>query len=526
MDSIPWDVILAIFGVVVPIVAALYEFVLVGRKRLGYRIQMDTTATDTVHSEHAGALHQLRQGNGTLLVDPSFVLLRIENSGAINIDSNDYAVLDDDKVGIRVNFPGRTVAGAVVTELSDDFLRPSFAEGLGLGVRDGVIELPKVPLNRAAHYKVLAALEAIPEDGGRRRREGEAFEAPRIVGGIKGGVGSGGIQETKSRTGTPIQAVSLVCFLVLVIIAQFIVSVSGTESAVDCAKGELTLIGSTAFRPVLDDAVGEYRTTCPDADFTIETESSGKGAIRLNKVGEDDYEGPDLLAFSDGTVSDTNPMLVPRPIAFSLFTLVANKEAGVANLSMEQITRLFNGEIANWNDPSVGGSDRPVHLVDREGGSGTRGVFEERVLGGGGTATDNSEDCKTYTHEGTKGVIRCRRGSTEDVLNAVEDTPGAIGYSEIGLAKAHEKDLTLVSIGNQQASLEAADQGVYPFWETEYAYTYGKVSADSLTASFLRYLTNEVGKDIVRDHGHHPCDELEKPVVCRPVEEPTPTPSP
>lgn len=109
MGNFPWGVALVVFGVVVPAIAFLYEFVFVGRKRLGYRVQVDTTATGEVPSQYAGALQQLQQENGTRLVDPSFVLLRIENNGTTFIDTSDYAVLDDDRVGIRVGFPGRQV---------------------------------------------------------------------------------------------------------------------------------------------------------------------------------------------------------------------------------------------------------------------------------------------------------------------------------------------------------------------------------------------------------------------------------
>lgn len=190
-----WDVTLAVLGLVVPVSAALYEFAFKGRKRLGYRVQMDTTATDLVHSAHTGALQQLRLGDGARpLVNPSFVLLRVENNGVTDIDTHDYARPDEDRVGVTVEFPGRTVAGIVVTEVSADFLMDSFGANSGLGYSDGVISLPRVPLNRGAHYKVLAALEgAETPEGGRR----EAFQAPRIQGGIKGGVGSGAIQETK-----------------------------------------------------------------------------------------------------------------------------------------------------------------------------------------------------------------------------------------------------------------------------------------------------------------------------------------
>lgn len=314
MDNFPWGVALAVLGVVVPAIAFLYEFVFVGRKRLGYRVQMDTTATDEVHSQYAGVLQQLQQEGGTRLIDPSFVLLRIENNGATHIDTSDYAVLDDDKVGIRVRFPGRSVAGMVVTELSDSFLGPCFNPGSGLSVRDGVIELPKVPLNRSAHYKVLAALERATENGRR-----EQFEAPEIDGGIKGGVGSGKIQETKSHTGTSWQAIVLVGFLVLVIVGQLVVSLGSNDTApLDCATGVLTLTGSTAFTPVLEQAAGEYQDTCPSVSITVDTKGSIAGLRILNEARQGGgSESPDMLAFSDGEKGNRYPQLLPRPIAFS-----------------------------------------------------------------------------------------------------------------------------------------------------------------------------------------------------------------
>jgi hypothetical protein len=48
-------------------------------------------------------------------------------------------------------------------------------------------------------------------------------------------------------------------------------------------------------------------------------------------------------------------------------------------------------------------------------------------------------------------------------------------------------------------------------------YTYGEPDAESLAASFLRYLTNQVGADIIRSHGDRPCAELAIPLLCRPT---------
>jgi phosphate transport system substrate-binding protein len=368
----------------VPAAVALYEFVLKGRKRLGYRVQMDTTATDVVPSPFAGALRHL-QDNGVRLDDPTLALLRIENNGATDIDTHDYAVLDDDLVGIRISFPGRRVAGLVVTELSDDFLRSCFAEGSGLGVRDGVIELPKVPLNRHAHYKVLAALERAPGEPGKPGQ----YPDPEVVGGIKGGVGGGRILQTRSRTGTSWRSVGLVGFLVAVVLAQLTVTLSTDPAApLDCARGRLAIIGSTAFEPVVREAADRYRDSCPKVTFSFDMRGSGEGLRGA---------GPDTIVFSDGEKPEGYPKLLPRAIAFFLFSL---------------------------------------------------------------------------------------------------------------------------AIGGHRATLEDADHGAYPFWETEYAYTYGEPAAGSPAASFLRYLTNQVGADVIRSYGNRPCAELDNPALCRPVPRP------
>lgn len=487
-----------------PAAVALYEFVLKGRKRLGYRVQMDTTATDVVPSPFAGALRHL-QDNGMRLDDPTLALLRIENNGATDIDTHDYAVLDDDLVGIRISFPGRRVAGLVVTELSDDFLRSCFAEGSGLGVRDGVIELPKVPLNRHAHYKVLAALERAPGEAGKPGQ----YSDPEVVGGIKGGVGGGRILQTRSRTGTSWRSVGLVGFLVAVVLAQLTVTLSTDPAApLDCARGRLAIIGSTAFEPVVREAADRYRDSCPKVTFSFDMRGSGEGLRGA---------GPDTIVFSDGEKPEGYPKLLPRAIAFFLFSLAISDQAGVEDLTVDQIRRIYRGEIVNWR--AVGGRDLPVRLVSRNPGSGTRTTFQRRILGGVREPGTNSDDCRSRDPGAAAGVVRCARDTTREVLDTVAATPGALGYSEAGAA-AGRRGVLAMRIGGHRATLEDADHGAYPFWETEYAYTYGEPAAGSPAASFLRYLTNQVGADVIRSYGNRPCAELDNPALCRPVPRP------
>ncbi|GID30446.1 PstS family phosphate ABC transporter substrate-binding protein [Paractinoplanes brasiliensis] len=489
---------LATFGVVVPAVAAVYEFVIKGRKRLGYRVQMDTTVTDVVQSEHAGPLRELRQG-GDPLAKPTLVLLRIENNGATFIDTHDYAVLDDSRVGLRVRFPGRRVAGMVVTELSDDYLRDSFTNGDGFAADGDLIELPRTPMNRSAHYKVLAALERA--DGS----AGATFDPPEVIGGIKGGR----IVETQSRTGTPKRAIALVGFLVVLVVAQLLVFLrSNTTAPLDCATGRLQVVGSTAFAPIVREAADSYRKLCPGAEFAIDMRGSGEGLQALQQA------DAGVLAFSDGEKPDGMPALLPRPIAFFLFTLVAHPDTGVHDLSPEQIRRIYRGELTNWRE--IGGNDLPIRLVSRNPGSGTRAALQRRVLNGVREPGSNSDDCHTPDPGAEPGVLRCARNSTQEVLRTVADTPGALGYAELGAGEGQD-GLTLVRIGGHRATVSEADHGTYPFWETEYGYTHGEPDARSLTASFLRYLTNQVGADIIRANGDRPCADLANPAICRPA---------
>ncbi|SCF75424.1 hypothetical protein GA0115259_102076 [Streptomyces sp. MnatMP-M17] len=145
-----FETTVAIVSIAVPTAAFFWEFAVVGRKRLGYRVQMDALAADVTDSPYAEVLRNM-QHNGDRLVDPSFVLLRVENAGWAEIRPEDYMTPADDPSGVRVTFRGRRVVGAVVTFVSQDELQDFFTEQAGFGIGDhngaGVIKLPKAMLN-------------------------------------------------------------------------------------------------------------------------------------------------------------------------------------------------------------------------------------------------------------------------------------------------------------------------------------------------------------------------------------------
>lgn len=518
MNGVPWESVIAVLGLAVPVTAALWEFFLAGRKRLGYRVQMDTSARDSATSSgpEAGVLQRM-QWDGVDLHDPSVVLLRMENVGWTPIVEEDYMAPANDPVGIRVAFPGRRVVGMVVTECSHTVLRDFFVPGTpGLGATDGVIRLPKVKLNRRAHYKVLAVLDRVPDF------TETDFPDPEVTAGVVGGVRGGTIKRTEYYPFASRPVRWLLAVLVLVSVAQSVSTFTRSDEAVaaplDCAEGTLHLTGSTAFQPVLERAAEQYTKTCTDARIPL-TDNSFKGSVpgldtlaaAGDKAGSQDGRGlGNRLSFSDGPKSDGRPQLLPRPVALSLFTLVVNKDTGVRDLSLKQVREIYAGKITNWKQ--VRGNDLPVQLVSRNPGSGTRTTLQEQVLEGRPLLATTANDCKSLD---TKTPGRCEVGGTPGLLDTVASVPGALGHSEVGAATARD-DVRLVRIDGYPATLEGADEGAYPYWQTEIAYTYGEPPADSIAAGFLRYLANEVGKDIIRSQGHRPCSELDKPLLCRP----------
>ncbi|CAM4023111.1 substrate-binding domain-containing protein [Nocardia ninae] len=506
LGEFPVEIVLAVIGIAVPIGAFLYEFVLVGRKRLGYRVQMDTPVTGEVASVFPGVLPQLRpslDGASPDLKDLSVVLVRIENSGATDIDTHDYKAPDPARIGLHLRFPQRLVIGMAVTELSDPGLADNLDRDSGIAVREdmaghiGVIDLPKVPLDRGEHYKILAILQ---------RSEGTGeYPVPVLTGGIKGGR----IQETRSRTGIPRMMLGLTIFLVLVIIVQLIVNaLEPTPTPLECAEGKLTVVGSSAFAPVVRAAAEQYGKRCTGAQFAFAFEGTERG---LDRLAEEGKGNAGLLAISDGPKGSGYPALVHRPLALSLFSMIVNKGVGVPSLTEGQIRDLYQGRIGNWRE--VGGPDLPVVLVNRIAGSGSRNTFERRLLGG---SQPDRPHVSCIAIKGTvlSAATHCEVQVTKDMQKAVGEIPGAIGYSEYSEAVAAE--LATVAINGVTAGRDAAIARTYPFWGVEYAYSHGELPGDSLAAAFLHYLVDQAGKDVLRAHGNAPCGELPDPARCLP----------
>ncbi|MFB7515405.1 substrate-binding domain-containing protein [Streptomyces sp. NPDC056144] len=515
-------VVTALLGVLVSAGAVWYERRVPHQRRIGYRVQLDT-AVGNASGSAAGRL----SGGGTAgaavrrgffdtspgLEDATLVLLRIENDGALSIGRDDYT--DGGDHGLAVGFSGRRVKAVVVTAPDHPGLLSHFpASWRGFTEGTGTIQLPKVPLNRGAHYKLLVLLTRGP------------IGSPVSV---DGNIAEGHVHVNHSTTpddkppvfSRAARTVTVVLTACVVALAAIIVR-EQTPPPIGCATGELTVTGSTAFAPVVRELARKYEKDCPGSKITVSAHGSTSGIRELAEAGaaasgskgntgnKGSKGSPAVVALSDGRKPSGYPELRESMVAVSLYTLVLNDGIPVDSLTLDQIRRLYRGETADWS-ALVPGLRQPVRLISRDANSGTREVFQRRVLGRNELA-NSSLNCATIDDPEAK-VVRCELDSTEQVLSTVARTPGAIGYAELRGGKG-VKGLHRVAIDGRGASVDEIGSSPYPYREIEYAYTWGMPPADSLTSSFLTYLIRGGGQDVVLTHGHLPCSTPKGLRIC------------
>ncbi|MGW5132709.1 PstS family phosphate ABC transporter substrate-binding protein [Streptomyces sp. NPDC004135] len=493
----------SVLGLLVPIAMFLYDRRVPRRKLIGYRVQMDSPIGDGSFNPRLGDFDVPN------MADASLVLLRIENDGSQSVADNDYT--SSEVHGLTAEFMGRTVQAVSVTQPSGiEHLNSHFTNANGFEHIGSTVTIPRVPLNPGDHFKLLVLLSGGPAEG-----------EVKLIGGLRDGRvhrNSAPKPDEKQRTfSLPARLLSGALALAVLALAGIIVLRVGNP--IECEQGELTLTGSTAFEPVVRTIAAQYADKCQGADISVEARGSEDGVSQLAELGERSPSAArSVIAFSDGPMGERWD-LTGTEVALSFFTLVVHKDVdlGPRGLSPQQVRDIYAGEYRRWGEVVPGRkelADLPIVLVSRGDESGTRQIFQDRVLKGWERAPSTSLDCGPAAAAGDT-VTRCELGSTRAVLDKVEEQPGAIGYSEVGLAVERGAGLNRVPLDGDWPNPEQIDLGAgpYPYKDVEYAYTYGPAPAGSLAASFLAYLDESTSQKTIRSKGHLPC--LRDPDQCR-----------
>lgn len=234
-------------------------------------------------------------------------------------------------------------------------------------------------------------------------------------------------------------------------------------------KGSIQIVGSTSVQPLAEELAQAFMAKNKDVKIFVQGGGSGAG-IKAAMTGTAD------IGTSSRELHDTEAGIVETVIAKDGIAIIVNKSNTVGNLTMEQLQKIYSGAITNWKE--VGGSDQKIQVVNREAGSGTRGAFEEIVLGP--AKLKNTSDCLV-------------QASTGAVQQTVAITKEAIGYVSLGsLDKAAVKPVTLNGIECTEKNILAKTYKVQrPFLMLTKAAPTGVVKA------FLDWVLSPEGQKIV-----------------------------
>ena len=249
---------------------------------------------------------------------------------------------------------------------------------------------------------------------------------------------------------------------------------SGTDSQGSSKiSGTVSTDGSTSMEKVIG-ALGEsFKEQNAGVTFTYNPTGSGSGITAVS-------EGRCDIGLSSRALKDDEKAsgLKETILAYDGIAIIVNPQSKVEDLTVEQIKKIYTGEITNWSE--AGGADGEIVLIGREAGSGTRDGFE--------SITDTKDKCK-YRQELT---------STGDVITTVAQNPNAIGYASLASVKDTVKAL---KVGGVTPTEDTVKDGSYVVQRPFVLVTKEGTPLSETAQKFFNYATSSSASEIISKAG-------------------------
>ncbi len=238
-------------------------------------------------------------------------------------------------------------------------------------------------------------------------------------------------------------------------------------------SGTVSTDGSTSMEKVIGALSESYMAANKDVTVNYNPTGSGAGITAVQ-------EGTCDIGLSSRALKDEEKAagLKETVLAYDGIAIIVHPDNPVSDLSIEQIAKLYTGEITNWKD--VGGSDAEVVLIGREAASGTRDGFE--------SITGTKDKCQ-YRQELT---------STGDVITAVSQNPDAIGYASLAAIKDSVKALSVDGVTPSETTVK---DGSYQVQRPFVLVTVEGKALSAAAQSFFDYATSADAADIIAKAG-------------------------
>ena len=173
------------------------------------------------------------------------------------------------------------------------------------------------------------------------------------------------------------------------------------------------------------------------------------------------------------------------------FVFIVNKDNPVNSLTIEQLQKIYTGEITNWSQ--VGGNNEEIVAYQREQNSGSQNLMEKMVMKGIKMKTAPSGL-----------MIASMEGLIDSVAKGYDNSKASIGYSIYLYAKEQyvKDNIKFLSIDGVYPSDETIANGTYPLSKIVYAVTRKDVPQDSNVRKLIKWLLTDEGQKVVVSGGY------------------------
>mgnify|MGYP001817790443 CR=1 FL=1 len=188
---------------------------------------------------------------------------------------------------------------------------------------------------------------------------------------------------------------------------------------------------------------------------------------------------------------------IQHTVGYDALAIFLHADNPIDEISIAQLKDIYvdGGSTLNWADLGIevpGCQGQEIVVVSRQNNSGTYAYFREAVLG--------EEDFRLGTRD--------MHGS-KDVVDLVEKTPCAIGYSGLAYATDHIK-MPCVSQEPGSAcvvpTVDSAVDGSYPIARPLFMYSSGEPTGH--VGDYLNWIKSDEGQCIILEKGYAPANAV------------------
>lgn len=238
----------------------------------------------------------------------------------------------------------------------------------------------------------------------------------------------------------------------------------------DRSQTDLTLAGSTSIQPFADKWAEVFMEKRPGLGVNVQGGGSSAG-IQACK------SGACQVGMSSRDLKGDEKDLVEIVVARDGLAVIVHPSNPVRGAKLAEVKQIFSGDLRNWK--FLGGPDRSITVVTREEGSGTRGAFQELVMG------------KTRIFRGA--ITEDSNGTVREII---AHDPYSIGFISLGLVNEQVRSLDLDgAAANDENILNGRYKLVRPFLFVSLGEPAG------LAKEFVDFVLSAEGQALVKKEG-------------------------